>query len=243
MALQSFTVQRISYSEAASFFRQYEHLGSCGLGVWHWGAFDNERLVAAVSFGTTCFAGNRSRLGVLAAEYKLGLYQISRGGTVSGAPPNTPSRVLSTALMQLQRERGDCVVIAYADRSYNEVGTIYQACNGHYIGQTIPKDQANYIVDGRLLSGWVVRKRFGTRDINKLKKMAKSVVKVPLTKKYRYVFVRANRSTRAKVIQALQPLILPYPSRHAEKIPPMNVESLVRSRFGGKAVETGRTKP
>ncbi len=230
--LHPLRLERISYSEAAQFFNQYEHLGNCGLGVWHWGAFQDGRLIAVVSFGTTCFARTRGRLASIATTFGLGLYQISRGGTASNAPSNTPSRVVSAALGQLHCERGDCLVIAYADRNYNEVGTIYQACNGCYIGQTSPKDQSNYVIDGRIMSGWVVRKKFGTRDIEKLKKMAQNVVKLPLTQKYRYVFVQAKRSTRTKVLQALQPLVLPYPNRHTENIASMDIKELIGGRGG-----------
>lgn len=232
MACHALRLERINYSEAAGFFRQYEHLGNCGLGVWHWGAFQNERLIAVVSFGTTCFAKNRGQLGSIAAEFNLGLYQISRGGTVTNAPRNTPSRVVSAALVQLQRERGDCLVIAYADRDYNEVGTIYQACNGHYIGQSSPKGQSNYVIDGRTMSGWVVRKKFGTRDIAKLRRVAQDVIKVPLTKKYRYVFIQAARPIKVRVLQALRPLVLPYPNRNTENIRPMNVDALITRRCG-----------
>ena len=146
MTIDSLRLQRINYSEADKFFERYEHLGNCGLGVWHWGAYLGEQLVAVVSFGTTCFATNRGLLGSIAASFGLKIYQICRGGTVNGAPFNTPSRVVSGALNHLRRERGDCLVVAYADRAYHEVGTIYQACNAFYTGQTDPKDQANYVI-------------------------------------------------------------------------------------------------
>ena len=42
------------------------------------------------------------------------------------------------------------------------------------------------------MSGWVVRKKFQGRNIEKLKKMAQNIIKLPLTQKYRYVFVRRN---------------------------------------------------
>lgn len=145
---------RIDYQAANRFFDDYEHLGNCGLGVWHWGALAGDRLVAAVSFGTTCFSRNRGLLPAVAEKHGLRVYQICRGGTASTAPFNTASQVLSSALNQLRRLRGDCMVVAYADRAYNEVGTIYQACNGIYTGQTDPKNQANYIIHGKWTSGW-----------------------------------------------------------------------------------------
>jgi hypothetical protein len=231
------SLDRIDRRTANAFFDSYEHLGNCGLGVWHWGAFLEARLIAAVSFGTTCFSRKRGLLSSVAAEFELSIYQICRGGTASTAPFNTASRVVSAALQELRRLRGDCLVIGYADRAYNEIGTIYQACNGLYTGQTEPKDQANYIIRGKLMSGWIVRKRFGTRSMEALRRIDKHVVKIPLTRKYRYVFVQASRQTRRIVLDALQPLVLPYPNRRIENIPAMNVAEQVKSRIGSKLNE------
>src|SRR5208282_3728 len=155
--LNSFRMARISAPLASEFFNRYEHLGNCGLGVWHWGSYLSGELVGVVSFGTTCFAANRGRLGRIASGFGLRVYQVTRGGTALGAPHNTPSRTVSGALKELQKDRGECLVVAYADRRFNEIGTIYQACNALYTGQTNPKDQSNYLMHGKLISGWVIR--------------------------------------------------------------------------------------
>jgi hypothetical protein len=133
-------------------------------------------------------------------------------------------------MRELRWYRGDCLIVAYSDRLYNEVGTIYQACNGLYTGQTKPKNQSNYIINGRIASGWLVRKKYGTRAMDELKKVDAGVVKIPLTRKYRYVFVQAPRQTKAKVLEVLRPFALPYPTRKSENIGPMNVAALVGQR-------------
>jgi hypothetical protein len=230
MKAQPLLIQRISYAYARGFFERYEHLGNCGLGVWHFGGFLDKQLIAAVSFGTTCFAKNRGPLASIAQEFGLGMYQISRGGTATDAPFNTPSRVVSAALDSFRGARGDCLVVAYADRIFNEIGTIYQACNAIYTGLTDPKNQANYLIAGRVTSGWLVRKRFGTRDINLLRRIDGDIVKLPLRRKYRYVFVLASDRRRKAILRALSPLSLPYPSREAEDIPAMDISKLVKNR-------------
>jgi hypothetical protein len=232
-------LERIDFATAQQFFQKYEHLGNCGLGVWHWGAFCGTQLIATVSFGTTCFGKRRGALQHITAEFGLETYQIARGGTVSNAPLNTPSRVLSSALNEFHRFRGDCLVIAYADRAYNEVGTIYQACNGLYTGNTQPKNQSNYFMCGREMSGWSVRKKFGTRSMESLRRIDINVVKMPLSSKYRYVFVQASRATRNRILEALRPLVKPYPSRSAENIPSMNIQQLVIDRATFKELAGG----
>jgi hypothetical protein len=227
---QSITLRRISYSVAQRFFKHYEHLGNCGLGVWHWGAFLDSQLIGAVSFGTTCFAKLRGPLSAITSGFDLAVYQITRGGTSRTAPFNTPSQVLSSALSELHKLKGDCLVVAYADRLYNEIGTIYQACNGIYTGQTEPKNQSNYIIHGRKMSGWLVRKRFGTRSMERLRLIDRDVVKLPLTSKYRYVFIQARPLRRRRIIEAIDPLSRVYPKRDSERIAPMDVAALVASR-------------
>lgn len=226
----SIRVERINHATARCFFKRYEHLGDCGLGVWHWGAFSGSRLIAVVSFGTTCFGRLRGSLSSIAKEFGLDIYQISRGGTAGTAPFNTPSRVVSAALSEFHKFRGDCLVVAYADRQYNEVGTIYQACNGVYTGLTQPKNQSNYLVRGRKMSGWVVRKKFGTRSMEALRRIDRRAVKVPLSRKYRYVFVQAPPLKRRRVLDALLRFSQPYPKRESENIPPMNIAVLVAQR-------------
>jgi hypothetical protein len=229
-SITNMTLDRIDFRTAESFFLAFEHLGNCGLGVWHWGAVEDGHLVGAVSFGTTCFARSRGAIASVATRFGLGLYQICRGGTVHTAPRNTPSRILSGCMSALRRERGDCIIVAYSDRAYNEVGTIYQACNALYTGQTNPKNQSNYIISGKVISGWLVRKRYGTRAIEHLKRIDPGVVKIPLTPKYRYLFVQTSRQTKGRVLAALQPFIMPYPNRTEENIKPMNVAALVKQR-------------
>jgi len=230
-------LKKIDYHTAAKFFESFEHLGNCGLGVWHWGAFVGDQLLGAVSFGTTGFAKSRGTIASVAAQFGLGIYQVCRGGTVHIAPPNTASAVLSSCMRSLREERGDCLVVAYSDRAFNEIGTIYQACNALYTGLTEPKNQANYLMFGKLTSGWVVRKRYGTRAIEKLKKHDPAAVKLPLSSKYRYVFVHAPPRKKAKIVAALRPLIQEYPNRTSENIGSMNGPALICERLRARQDE------
>jgi hypothetical protein len=227
---QTVSIRAIDYASARRFFEKYEHLGNCGLGVWHYGAVSESTLVAVISFGTTCFAAKRGLLSSIARKFSLNTYQICRGGTIIGAPRNTASWVLSRALRMLRQERGNCLIAAYADRFFNEMGTIYQACNALYTGQTDPKNQANYIVHGRWMSGWLVRKKYGSRSMEALRNIDPNVVKIPLHPKYRYVFVEAPPLEKHMIIRALRPFVLPYPKRNTEHIPSMDIARIVTKR-------------
>lgn len=230
MEPKTVSVRAIDHASARKFFEKYEHLGNCGLGVWHYAAVNGSTLVGVISFGTACFTAKRGLFSNIAKDFGLRAYQICRGGTISTAPRNTASWVLSRALKMFQQDRGNCLVVAYADRLFNEMGTIYQACNGLYTGQTDPKNQANYIIEGRWMSGWLVRKKYGSRSMEILRRIDENVVKIPLNAKYRYVFVQAPPLKKHMVIRALEPLMLPYPKRNVERIPAMDVAQLVNRR-------------
>ena len=219
---QDMTVKEINKKEAQDFFIQYEHLGNCGLGVWHYGLYNGDELISVVSFGATNFNPNRSSLGRIAKECDLKIIQLTRGGTKFDAPKNIPSYTISRAFIELKKRFGCCLIAAYSDTKWNEIGTIYQASNFLYLGLTNPKDQSNYVINGEVISGWMVRKKYGTRDIRQLSLMVDSIDKFPLTRKHFYVFPNTSKKKRKMVIKALQDDIQPYPKRKD-----LNVGSMV----------------
>lgn len=211
----------VSYAEASRFMECYEHLGNVGLGVWHLGMELDGELTSVLSFGVPCFASGRGALGAIAAERNLKLLQLCRGGTSDRAPRNAASHAIAMALRLMRERHGNSLVVAYADPRCGEMGTIYQACNAVHTGWTRPKGQAEYILDGRRMSGWVVRKRYGTRDREKLRALGLDVEVLLLPPKLRYVMVAASPLCRLKVLQDLEALRVPYPKRDAEGIPNM----------------------
>jgi hypothetical protein len=109
--------------------------------------------------------------------------------------------------------KGPLIVVAYANPELGEIGTIYQACNAVYTGMTNPKGQANYVVLGKPMSGWQVRKRFGTRSRNKLREIDPDHQILPLSPKHRYILLACSRLKRKVIRQLLAPYSLPYPRR------------------------------
>lgn len=223
-------IARISKHEASCFFKQYEHLGNCGLGVWHYGCFEGEVLQSVVSFGTLSFDPHRSSIGEIAKRYNLRVIQLTRGGTRFDAPLNTPSKSIKMALQQVQIAFGISIIVAYSDTKWNEIGTIYQASNFLYLGVTNPKGQANYRVNGRVVSGWNIRKKFGTRDMSILESEVDSIEKIPLSPKHIYIYVNANKSIRKAVAKELNSKCKPYPKRIELSVGSMHEIWLARER-------------
>lgn len=213
MSLDSAQIIRVSRAQAEAFMLEFEHLGNVGLGVWHFAMLVAGRLTCVLSFGVPCFSMNRGIIGEIAAKHEVGILQLCRGATSSEAPMNSPSRAISLTLRVIQKQFGDSIVVAYADPKYGEIGTIYQACNALHTGWTRPKGQANYIVHGRRLSGWTVRKRYGTRSLLRLKEVDAEVVVEHLRPKIRYLLIAAVGLRRRRLLRDLGSLHRPYPKR------------------------------
>jgi hypothetical protein len=137
---------------------------------------------------------------------------------------------VSKGLKALRRLRGDCLVVAYSDTEFNEIGTIYQAANFLYLGMTNPKGQSDYVINRLKMSGWKVRRLFGTRDMKVLSHIDPKAIRLPLHRKHRYVFIVAKRTRREKVMQEFKELMRPYPKRHVEGVYEMNPMDLIRRR-------------
>ena len=208
------SVQRVPAQDAAQFMDRFEVLGNVGLAVWHWGLVSGGQLVSVVSFGTTCFSPRRGFLGGIASQANCRILQLCRGATAPEAPRNSPSHLLSTACNRIYKDMGCLLIVAYADPNLGETGTIYQACNAIYTGMTDPGGQANYIVLGKSMSGWQVRKKYGTRSRARLSTIDPDVKILPLTPKHRYVLLACPRRKKRHVRRLLAPRTLPYPNKH-----------------------------
>ena len=211
-------IVRLSKSIAKEFMRGFEHLGNIGLGVWHWGLELNGRLAGVVSYGTTCFSPKRGWLGHVACEAECGIVQLCRGASAPWSPKNTASRLICLANREMYQLKGPIMIVAYANRELSEVGTIYQACNGIYTGRTDPKGQADYIINGRRLTGWQVRKLYGTRARWKLSLIDPKHQIVPLPRKHRYIMLAAPPLRKRQMRKLLSDYSLPYPKESRERI-------------------------
>ena len=210
-------LERVSRATAEDFMRFFEHLGNIGLGVWHWGLKLDGGLAGVVSYGITCFSPNRGWLGRIASETDCGIIQLCRGASATWSPKNTASRLISLANRGMYQLKGPIMIIAYANRKIKEIGTIYQACNAIYTGQTDPKGQADYIINGRRLTGWQVRKIYGTRDRSKLSSIDPMHQIFPLPRKHRYIMLAAPPKKKRHMRKLLSSFSRPYPKRNKKE--------------------------
>lgn len=206
-------IGRITKRDAHNFLSRFEILGNVGLGVWHWGLRHDSDLVSVITFGTPCFGGKRGWVAKIANSNGLRLFQLCRGGTVPSAPKGTPSRAISLASKAMLKMHGPFIAVAYADEGLGEIGTIYQASGALYTGMTKPKGQANYIINGKKMSAWQVRRLYGTRDRNSLINIDSNLQINALKPKHRYLFILAPTSIKKRITDSIEFHLRPYPKR------------------------------
>lgn len=204
---------RITRGEAEIFLARFEILGNVGLGVWHWGLWCQRDLLSVITFGTTCFGGQRGWIARTAKSNGVRVLQLCRGGTLPDAPKGVPSKAVTQSFRAMRELYGPFIAVAYADETLGEIGTIYQASGGLYTGLTNPKGQANYIVDGKRKSAWQIRKTYGTRDRKRLAEIDPNMKVLPLKPKHRYVFVCAPKAMKKRITKSIAEYVLPYPKR------------------------------
>ena len=126
-------------------------------------------------------------------------------------PKNSESRVLGIALRSLQKATSFKFVATYADPGAAHIGTIYQATNWIYIGESQSAPLID-LGDGVGRNSRTVAHRFGTHSLKHFRKHGMTVKKIPQAAKHRYVYF-LDRSWRDR----LNPEQLPYPKRDVSK--------------------------
>ncbi len=118
------------------------------------------------------------------------------------------SQVLAMALKQLKIDAPAVkVVVSYADRNENHIGTIYQATNWLYIGEYAA--ERGIMLNGQLKHRRSINKRYGKSGIEWVKNNLDPNARVIVGKtKIKYVFPISKKMTKR-----LKEMSKPYPKK------------------------------
>lgn len=153
-------------------------------------------------------------------DYTGKIILLSRGVCIHWAHPHAGSKLITSAIKMLPEKYK--VVTATVDDLAGEVGTIYQACNFHYIGSmrdanpnvnSRKGDRDGWMIDGKLYGSRAIRAKYGTTRMEELKKHCPNVRKVKQNSKGRYFLFRGSKKEIAYHKKQIEHLILPYPKR------------------------------
>jgi hypothetical protein len=139
------TVKRIGKKEAASVILKYEWLQTMGRGIQAcYGLTLNGELL-----GSNCFGTMGGKIGdICGPEYAKQTVCLMRGACAPHAPNNSASFLTRYACLQAYKDFNWQIFFAYSDtQDASEMGTIYQACGWHYLGEDLGRAAGSFHVD------------------------------------------------------------------------------------------------
>jgi len=223
ISLASAQFKRIDYLTAKPIIEEHEWIGTMPLpkscrfmfGVY----FEN------ILGGVTVFVEPSTRQ--FNAMNPRQVVQLNRGACVWWTPTNTASWLI-TKSCDYMKDEGIKAVIAYCTPEAGEIGTIYQACNFLYVGETI-KSKA-YFLDNH----WVSARTMGDKTKwakDKHPMWVKAFQDIPVRDqkpKHRYIKLIGNKNENRKFFKDYKYVAKPYPRRESSEV---NAVSNTEARF------------
>jgi hypothetical protein len=221
--LKNAEVRPILLSEAKAIIEEYEYLGCLAAVNWfQYGIF----FKALEGVGEICggvvvygqeYAENRGVWDKYGYTGKIIL--LNRGVCLHWTPKNTNSRLIMESMKWLPEKYE--VITCTIDPDAGEIGTIYQACNFHYVGAMRKnKTRTNFIINGKKYGSRSVRQTYGTMAKGKLPALVKAKLGddatlefVEVHAKHRYFYFRGNKKICRNHKIALKNIIKEYPKR------------------------------
>ena len=207
-------VKPITYKEAKKIVLEYEWLGCMpAMAKYFFGIFFDGYIGGVTVFGTE-YAENRGVWDKY--DYTGRILLLARGVCVHWAHPHTGSKLIMESIKQLPKQYD--VITATVDRAAGEIGTIYQACNFHYVGAMRKSKGGSRFgvrIDGKLYGTRKKKKKIGTMKKDAILEHFKDseVEFVPQYNKERYFYFRGSKSNKRYLKKQIEHLIKPYPKR------------------------------
>jgi len=147
--------------EIKKFIKQHEWLGK--LPIWLTHRFTARLKKNKTLAGVIIMATPNAFSNILGEENKNKEKLISRGSCISWSPKNLASWLLMKSIKWMVKDTEFRGFSAYSDPEAKELGTIYQACNFIYLGQTF--GAGNQFLDpGNPQRGWFGSSGFADRS-------------------------------------------------------------------------------
>lgn len=222
--LKNVIIKPVSLSYAKEIIEEYEYLGCIAAVNWfQYGIFfkdneDGEEICGGVVIYGQEYVENRGVWDKYGYTGKIIL--LNRGVCLHWTPKNTNSKLIMESMKQLPKKYE--IITCTIDPDAGEIGTIYQACNFHYVGAMRKnKKRTNFIINGKKYGSRSVRQTYGTMAKDRLPALVKAKLGddatlefVEVHAKHRYFYFNCNKNTKKKHKSFLKPLIKLYPKRN-----------------------------
>lgn len=212
--LKNAEVRPVTMSLAKEIIIEYEWLGCMSaINKYAFGIFFGELCGGVVVFGGDYSEnlGSWDKYG-----YTNKILLLNRGVCLHWTPINTASKLIMTAIKMLPEQYE--VITATTDHMAGEVGTIYQACNFHYVGSMRDskgknRDRFGVIINGKLYGSRSIRAKYGTQKQAVILEHHPDAKFVKQKSKHRYFLFRGSRQSVKQHKKSIEHLIKPYPKR------------------------------
>lgn len=135
-----YAVLPISYGDAKEFVLAHHYAGGISnTTTGAYGLFDERlRIIGVCAFATPC--SENVRRSVFGPEHAGRVTELHRLVILDVTPKNAESFFIARALDLLKNQKPHLwSVVSFADQTFGHVGTIYQASNARYYGQSKPE--------------------------------------------------------------------------------------------------------
>lgn len=212
-------VKPVERALAKRIIEEYEWLGCLpAVNKFYFGIFFGDVCGGVVVFGNE-YSEN---LGVWDKYGYTGkMLLLSRGVCLHWTPKNTGSKMIMSAIKMLPEQYE--IITCTTDHLAGEVGTIYQACNFHYVGamrennpnvKSKNRDRIGVIIGDKLYGSRSMRSKFGTQKKEVILEKHPDAVFIKQKSKHRYFYFNCDKRKSKTHKKAIGHLIKPYPKRN-----------------------------
>jgi hypothetical protein len=226
LSVKDATVKPVDVSFAKKYIVEYEWLACMPAIVrFCFGIFFDEVCGGVVVFGDE-YSENTGVWDKYGYTGKMLL--LARGVCLHWTPKNTNSKLIMSAIKQLPNKYE--VITATTDNLAGEIGTIYQACNFHYVGSMRKnKVREGMLLNGKLYGSRSIRAKFGHQRKDEILELCPDAVFIKQKAKDRYFLFRNNTKQH---LSSIAHLVKPYPKRGlTQREPDLKLESGKLSGF------------
>jgi hypothetical protein len=217
-------VRETTRETALAIIKEYEWLGCLSAVNWHYfGIFFDNVCAGVVVYGPE-YIENLGRWDKY--DYTGKIILLSRGACVHWAHPHSASKLIRRSMKMLPEKYK--VVTSTVDDLAGEIGTIYQACGFDYVGSmrdanpnvnSKKGDRDAWVVNGKMYGARNMRQKFGTTNLDEIKKRYPDVKKIKQNSKGRYfAFIGSKREKKENRL-SISHLLKPYPKRDNDDMP------------------------
>ena len=197
-----------------------------------------EKLIGCMVFGQPVGRSAAESISELIKVTEV--FELTRLFIHDGYGRNIESYSISKALELIRRDFPEIkAIISYADGEQGHKGTIYQACNFYYQGNSSLALMPNYSVSlvgppYKWTHSRTISSTYGSHNVEHLKKkIGHTFWRKKESSKHRYVYLLGNKLEKKKILKNLKHKFQPYPkdTSHRDEIEEIVVDRPVENHF------------